>query len=1307
MPTSVAAPRAAKRPPLKTRNDLVDSSDGEEPEEAVADMSLERPYYFVIRDAFVGISEGKESLTMIRKLWTEIQKISKQPSLVEKFFQEVRHFALYSIVVSQREPVVEKTIKFVAGLVTYPAGIKDNQRKDKENDESAVSTGDSSMKNDNPLLPRLLNFALDNHDAADKTIRFRLCQIVNLCLESLGEEAELDDDLYDRLLEKLLKRCRDKSPYVRQQACLALHRLQDPTDKECQVINIFKFLMPCDPVAEVRRQITSLIALTSHTLPELIKRTRDCNELVRKTTFVTLSEKVGLKGFSIQKRIDLLKRGFQDTPRVKAVVENKLLMAWLRFSQNDKIKFLKYLDVEEEPELLQKVLYSIFQHSQSEKEIDDLIQEFKTVYVGEDCLIPLEKLDPEIVFYWRHLACYLRRGAGKGAAKSESATSINSAEEEIVDVRGKLLPESPAKYTNYVVTYLEKLKTNPELESEEELDEAMTLDFTCQQLLEMIGVYDWSLFPNERKALEDLLRSRIVSSKTPLPVIPALLTQWRSLIQPGVEIDAVTNMLAEIQAPMSSDEVIESAHKLIQSMTEAKAEVAMAHMAVVEIEDAIEAAVAARDFKKAQQLEDQLGPLKTDYEEKKKKLTEAQEDRESIVPPQPKITSELEDQRILLHCLTILADTLEKTKDSVSKKEILCDPLKEMEKGLILIGVTCHSPAVRTVAIKCLGLLCLFSKSRAQKHCDLFFQAVLLDSPAVKVVAMQAIFDCLLVYGFAPFSDAQVGDEANGEDPASTPQRADDEDEDEKSGTDKDSDKDENKTEDEEEDSFQDAYELNGVTPRKTVGDKSRFIRRRKKTKRSSVDTDEKKGSPEKPEKTKYEGEEMSSAIMSVLVGYLDFDSPTIREVTVLGFAKLLLHDRIFSGRLLSRLVLMWFNPTAIELQKYLSIFLEKYAAKSQEHQEALLESFFPTLYQISEAPATSPLSKISIDKVCALLIRLMSGQLLNENRSKAPNQVESPVHETLAPLIANEILKRKEGPMTRPLLTALNQLQLSTKNVDLLESLDSMARQIVDIPKEAFTKRTARKFQTTIDQLLTIAKEAAAGPALDDSVLADNADATASVAGEENVAQQSVNSATPKTAANTPGPDRPDVSSQDDVEGAASAEDPTDNEAPINVPSTPAANPGPSTEAPASPVNEPDVEPADMEHEDEEDDDEEEEEEEIDVHKSRVRRALKDNQAFSKILADDDQTSSSSNRAATRRSQQQKQQQQAGESSDSESSTSTTSRRSGASKGEKTMGGKHKHSPSTPGSNEGSGSESSSTRKKPAKKKRKKGKTK
>ena len=55
-------------------------------------------------------------------------------------------------------------------------------------------------------------------------------------------------------------------------------------------------------------------------------------------------------------------------------MENKLLMGWLRVSQNNKVKFLKFLDVEEEPKLMGKILHVIFRLSQSDVEIEELIQ---------------------------------------------------------------------------------------------------------------------------------------------------------------------------------------------------------------------------------------------------------------------------------------------------------------------------------------------------------------------------------------------------------------------------------------------------------------------------------------------------------------------------------------------------------------------------------------------------------------------------------------------------------------------------------------------------------------------------------------------------------------------------------------------------------------------------------------------------------------------------------------------------------------------------------------------------------------------
>ena len=46
-----------------------------------------------------------------------------------------------------------------------------------------------------------------------------------------------------------------------------------------------------------------------------------------------------------------------------------------------------------------------------------------------------------------------------------------------------------------------------------------------------------------------------------------------------------------------------------------------------------------------------------------------------------KVTTEAEDQKILLHCLTILVDTLEKTRESVSRKEHL-SPILQVRPSL-------------------------------------------------------------------------------------------------------------------------------------------------------------------------------------------------------------------------------------------------------------------------------------------------------------------------------------------------------------------------------------------------------------------------------------------------------------------------------------------------------------------------------------------------------------------------------------------------------------------------------------------------
>lgn len=53
----------------------------------------------------------------------------------------------------------------------------------------------------------------------------------------MPENAQIDDDLFDKINEAMLIRLKDKIPNVRIQAVLALSRLQDPKDDDCPVVD--------------------------------------------------------------------------------------------------------------------------------------------------------------------------------------------------------------------------------------------------------------------------------------------------------------------------------------------------------------------------------------------------------------------------------------------------------------------------------------------------------------------------------------------------------------------------------------------------------------------------------------------------------------------------------------------------------------------------------------------------------------------------------------------------------------------------------------------------------------------------------------------------------------------------------------------------------------------------------------------------------------------------------------------------------------------------------------------------------------
>lgn len=79
-----------------------------------------------------------------------------------------------------------------------------------------------------PLMNRLIHWLLDHHEVEGSQARLRICLMLNRLMKLMGEDASIDDDLYQKIFDNMLMRLKDKVTEIRSQAVTALQRLQDP-----------------------------------------------------------------------------------------------------------------------------------------------------------------------------------------------------------------------------------------------------------------------------------------------------------------------------------------------------------------------------------------------------------------------------------------------------------------------------------------------------------------------------------------------------------------------------------------------------------------------------------------------------------------------------------------------------------------------------------------------------------------------------------------------------------------------------------------------------------------------------------------------------------------------------------------------------------------------------------------------------------------------------------------------------------------------------------------------------------------------
>ncbi|KAL6058486.1 hypothetical protein STEG23_023502 [Scotinomys teguina] len=832
------------------------------------------------------------------------------------FQDQFVHCLKYAMVVYKREPAVERVIDFVAKFVT-----------------SFHQTDQEEEEEDGGILNYLSSFLLKSHEANSSAVRFRVCQLINKLLGSMPENAQIDDDLFDKISEAMLIRLKDKIPNVRIQAVLALSRLQDPKD-DCPVVDAYVTLIENDSNPEVRRAVLSCIAPSAKTLSKIVGRTKDVKEAVRKLTYQVLAEKVHMRAMSIAQRVLLLQQGLNDrSDAVKQAVQKHLLQAWLRFTEGSILELLHRLDVENSSDVAISVLNSLFSMTP--------LSELVGICKNDDGrkLIPVETLTPELALYWRTFCEYLKSKGDEG--------------EEFLE---QILPE-PVVYAEYLLSYIQSF---PVVNEEQRGDftyigNLMTREFIGQQLILIIKSLDTSE-EGGRKRLLAILQESLILPTTPVSLVSIIVEILLHIIlDDNKRIQIVTEIISEIRAPIVTVDVDPSDTR--------KKELKMAEIKVklIEAKEALENCIAIQDFDQASKLKDEIKTLE-DARINLLKETEQLEIKE--------VHTEKNDAETLQKCLILCYELLKQMSFSTG----IGATMNGIIESLILPGIISVHPIVRNLAVLCLGCCGLQNQDFASKHFMLFLQVLQIDDVTIKISALKAIFDQLMTFGIEPFKAKKV----------------------------------------------------------QTIHSEGAEI--------NSDDEQEAK-----------DAEETSTAknVLKLLSDFLDSEVSELRTGAAEGLAKLMFSGLLVSSRILSRLILLWYNPVTEEdarLRHCLGVFFPMFAFASRTNQECFEEAFIPTLQTLANAPASSPLAEIDVTNVAELLVDLTRPSGLNPRGKNSQDYQALTVHDNLALKICNEILTSPCTPENRIYTKALSSLELSSSVIkDLLLLLDEILEQVTD----------------------------------------------------------------------------------------------------------------------------------------------------------------------------------------------------------------------------------------------------------------------
>ncbi|OAD60372.1 Condensin complex subunit 3 [Eufriesea mexicana] len=853
------------------------------------------------------------------------------------------------LTIPQRHSRVENTLDFVAKFAV-----------------SFYSTTDVDESEEPlcPFLTKLFDFILTNHCAKDQGVRFRICHFLNILLNSMGDQAFMDDALCDKITVSMMDRLLDKSPKVRAQAIFALHRLQDPTDPQCPVIKMYIFHATKDPKAEVRRAALMSMGKNQNTLQIALKRTRDVDEAVRKMAYDFIS-KVTVRSLTITQRDQLLNDGLKDRSEiVKKTVENVLLPTWLRHFKGDFIDLIKALDAEIGTDVSVLALDTLFKNTALNTLIEQLPIDKETK------LIPINKLVSETALYWKCLVKHLHR-------RNESCT------EELE----RILPEL-STFCTYITDFLITISTK-----QYETWENHMQKFILLQLFEIAITYDLS---DElgRRNLKELICNTLMSNHWTEKIIECIVSHLQKVIPDvNTRLDTLANIISEIRLPLKETIITQISE---EQQDEINIKRAKLKVKLLEMKEDEYQAIQDKQYLKADSLKNEINLLNEEIIKLSKQPQISQITNEEI--------KEKNDSETMIKCLSIICTMMQSV-------HTLTPTLRSLMQ-IALDSLDHPDDKVHILAIKAVSICCILDKELAKQHIMMMFLQFSLEQENIDIwiVALKGIFDLLLLYGLECF-DILGNSEEN-------------------------------------------------TTNRTEKSRTKLFTETNSEVSLTSIHQSE--------------AGQSNCNFIKILAGLLDNANQGLRTIATEGLCKLLLNRRISSTSLLSRLIILCYNPVNDNdyyLRQCLTGFFDNFVVLVPDAQTQLEEAYLPTLQTLCNAPEISPLQEIDPYEVSTFILNLTR---LGIRQSGAENYC---VHNSLVFTILAEILNPVSNIDQETLVKSLKNLNVEfddiTSKENLLEAVNRVT-EVVDSDKKLlkYIEIFKKKLDTKLDNVTDVPED-------------------------------------------------------------------------------------------------------------------------------------------------------------------------------------------------------------------------------------------